>query len=63
MRREIDRACELSCDEVVIKLLNNNGKQGYSDTQIAMEADIKTPKTIVPTTMCEEKKALKERLG
>lgn len=63
MRREIDRACELSCDEGVIKSLDNAGKQSYGDTLIAMAADIKTPKTIVSTTMCEEKKALKERLG
>lgn len=62
-RREIDRSCELACDEAVIKELNNNGKQGYGDTLIAMAADTKTPKTIVSTTMCEEKKALKERLS
>nr|WP_242832484.1 M56 family metallopeptidase [Desulfosporosinus orientis] len=63
MRREIDRACELSCDEAVIKELDNNGRQGYGDTLIAVAADTKSPKTIVSTTMCEEKKALKERLS
>lgn len=62
-RREIDRACELACDEAVIKNLNNDGKQAYGDTLIAAVADRRLPKTILSTTMCEEKKALKERLG
>lgn len=63
LRREIDRSCELSCDEAVIKGLDNNGKQSYGDTLIAMAADTKTPKAIISTTMCEEKKTLKERLS
>ena len=63
VRHEIDRACELACDEAVIKNLDNNGKQSYGDTLIAVAADKKLPKTVLSTTMCEEKKALKERLG
>ena len=62
VRREIDRACELACDETVIKNLNISEKQSYGDTLIAVVADKKLPKTVVSTTMCEEKKALKERL-
>jgi beta-lactamase regulating signal transducer with metallopeptidase domain len=60
---EIDRASELACDEAVIKSLDANGKQSYGNTLIDMVADSKTSKTILSTTMCEEKKALKERLG
>jgi beta-lactamase regulating signal transducer with metallopeptidase domain len=63
VRREIDRACELACDEAVIMRFDTNGKQSYGDTLLAMAADAKTAKTIVSATMCEEKKALKERLG
>lgn len=63
VRREIDRACELACDEAVIKGLDTDSKQSYGDTLIDMAADTKKPKMIVSTTMCEEKKALKERLG
>lgn len=62
-RREIDRACELACDEAVIYGLDNEGKQNYGNTLIEMAAENKKPKMIVSTTMCEEKKTLKERLG
>ncbi len=63
MCREIDRACELACDEAVIKNLDTNEKQKYGDTLIAVVAEKKLQKTIMSTTMCEEKKALKTRLG
>lgn len=63
VRREIDRACELACDEAVIKSLDTAGKQNYGNTLIEMVADAKAPKTVLSTTMCEEKKALKERLS
>ena len=63
VRREIDRACELSCDEAVIRNLDKDGKQNYGDTLIYVAADAKTPHAVLSTTMCEEKKALKERLG
>jgi hypothetical protein len=62
VRREIDRACELACDEAVIMNLDDNGKQNYGDTLIAVVAEHKTPKTVLSTTMGEEKKVLKERL-
>ena len=63
VRREIDRACELSCDETVIRDLDTSGKQGYGDTLITVAADCGTPRAMLSTTMCEDKKALKERLG
>jgi hypothetical protein len=61
-RREIDRACELACDEAVINSLDTEGKQSYGDTLIDMAYDAKSRRIIVSTTMCEEKKTLKERL-
>lgn len=63
MQRELDRACELACDEAVIKNLDNDGKQSYGDTLITMAAETNKRKMIASTTMCEEKKSLKERLG
>ena len=63
VRREIDRACELSCDEAVIRNLDTDGKQNYGETLLYVAADSKTPHAVLSTTMCEEKKALKERLG
>ena len=63
VRRETDRACELACDESVIRNLDANCRQNYGDTLIYIATDTKTPHAIISTTMCEEKRALKERLG
>jgi beta-lactamase regulating signal transducer with metallopeptidase domain len=63
VRREIDRACELACDEAVIRGLDADGKRNYGETLLYVAADAKTPRAVLSTTMCEEKRALKERLG
>jgi beta-lactamase regulating signal transducer with metallopeptidase domain len=63
MRREIDRLCELSCDEAVISRYGVDEKQSYGDTLIAVVAEHKSPKSVLSTTMVESKQALKERLG
>ena len=62
-RREISRACELSCDEAVISNMDNHAKQNYGETLICVAGDAKTPLTVLSTTMCEEKRELKERLA
>ncbi|MCL2408904.1 MAG: leucine-rich repeat domain-containing protein [Oscillospiraceae bacterium] len=62
-RREIDRACELSCDAAVIRNMDAYGKQIYGETLISVASDRKIPLPVLSTTMCEEKRALKERLG
>jgi beta-lactamase regulating signal transducer with metallopeptidase domain len=62
-RRELDRACELACDEAVIRKLDAEGRQSYGDTLIAVAAESRMPRTVLSTTMCERKKSLKERLG
>jgi hypothetical protein len=62
-RREIDRACELACDEVVIRGMDANNKQNYGETLIAVSSNKKIPLPVLSTTMCAEKKAIKERLG
>jgi beta-lactamase regulating signal transducer with metallopeptidase domain len=51
VRREIDRVCELACDEAVIKNLNNDGKQAYGDTLIAVASEKKLPKTVLSTCL------------
>lgn len=61
VRHEISRACELACDEAVIKNLDTKGKQSYGDVLIAVVADKKT-KAPLSTTMCEDKRTLRERL-
>lgn len=62
VRREMDRACELACDESVIKRFDRNEMQNYGDTLIAVAAD-SIRKMPISITMFEGKKDLKERLG
>lgn len=58
---EISKACELACDEAVIRNLDTVGKLEYSDTLLTTAVDMK--KTIPLThSMCETKRVLKERL-
>ncbi|MCL2372752.1 MAG: hypothetical protein FWC78_05050 [Defluviitaleaceae bacterium] len=63
IRREIDRACELACDEAVIQNLDPAGKKIYGNTLISVSAATKAPRAIASAMMCEDKKNLKERLG
>ncbi|MDR1002898.1 MAG: hypothetical protein LBL82_06500 [Oscillospiraceae bacterium] len=58
--REIDRACEFSCDEAVIAKLDANGRQIYGDTLIYVAADHKLRTALA---MSESGRNLKERLG
>ncbi len=62
VKKEINRACELSCDEAVVRNLNAAEKQAYGDTLISVIAEHKLPIGVLQTTMCEEKESLKERL-
>ncbi|MCI8695960.1 MAG: hypothetical protein HFH99_04160 [Lachnospiraceae bacterium] len=62
VRREMNKACELACDESVIKRLDRKGMQQYGDTLIAVAAD-SIRKMPLSVTMFEDKKNLKERLG
>jgi len=61
-KRELDRVCELSCDEIVIRNMDTYGKQHYGETLISVAFTKKIPLPVLSTTMCEEKRALKERL-
>jgi beta-lactamase regulating signal transducer with metallopeptidase domain len=63
VKREMNRACELSCDERVIINLNTEDRQVYGETLIAVVTERKYPVGVLSTTMCEEKKTLKERLA
>ena len=62
VRREIDRACELSCDEAVIGSLTPAQKQHYGETLLSLSVKQTYPLGILATTMCEDKARLKERL-
>ncbi len=62
VRLEISKACELACDESVIKKFDNDGRQHYGDSLIMVAADT-IRKIPVSVTMFEDKKNLKERLN
>jgi len=62
IRRQINKACELACDESVIKKLSAEERQSYGDSLILVVSDQKYPKGVFHATICEEKKGLKERL-
>ncbi len=62
IRREINRACELACDEAVIAPLDAGERRRYGDTLLGLASGKRLPAGVVMTTMSEEKRALKERL-
>ncbi|KNY29930.1 M56 family metallopeptidase [Pseudobacteroides cellulosolvens] len=62
VRKEINHACELACDEAVIKSLSEKEKQDYGDTLIDVAAVGKHHIGALQATMYEEKKSLKDRL-
>ena len=62
VRREMNKACELACDESVIKKFDISEMQQYGDTLIAVAAD-SIKRIPLSITMFEDKKNLKERLG
>ena len=62
VRREISRACELSCDEAVMRTMDDAGRQHYGETLLALAAHAPRGLGSMAVTLCEEKKQLKERL-
>lgn len=63
MEREISRACELSCDEIVIKKLDAAAKRKYGDTLLdAMRTGGSYKNIPTSVTLNESKELLKERL-
>lgn len=60
---ETSRLCELSCDEEVIKKLDEKGKREYGNTLLNMaHTEKKQKSSIASVTLNEGKKLLKERL-
>ncbi len=62
VRREIGRACELACDEAVVRSLAPPARKQYGETLLLLAA--KAPMGALPlaVTLCEEKQSLEERL-
>ncbi len=63
MGREINRACELSCDEAVVWSLDEKGRRAYGDTLLRAVAPKKNSRECAATVMLGESASLlKERL-
>lgn len=62
--RELNQACELSCDETVISKLDLKEKRAYGDTLLnAIKTGRNYKNSIATVTLCESKKLLSERLS
>ena len=62
-RSELDRACELACDEKILRCMDAQEKQLYGDMLISLAADRRLPRSVVATSFAVEKRNLKERLS
>ena len=64
MAREVDRACELCCDETVIRRLDSESRREYGDTLLrALGAGGRCPTAPVSVMLHESGALLKERLA
>lgn len=64
VKNEINRNCELSCDEAVIKHLSRSGQCAYGDMLLnAINLDKTQPHPAVTITLSEDSKRIKERLS
>lgn len=64
MEREISRACELACDEAVMRGLDAGGRRAYGDTLLhAMGMGGGYRNSLASLTLNEGAELLKERLG
>lgn len=63
MGREVERACELACDEAVIRALDATGRRAYGDTLMnAIGAGGRYKDSVSAVTLYESKTLLGERL-
>ena len=62
IHREFNRACELSCDEMLLRSMDRDEKQSYGNSLLLMAAQSPLPSAVVATSFATEKRNLKERL-
>lgn len=62
IRRELDRDCELSCDERLLKSMSVQEKRSYGETLLALASDRALSRRVIATSFATEKRNLKERL-
>ena len=62
IRKELDRACELACDERLLRHMDAEEKRCYGEMLLNMAAERALPGSVVATSLAVEKRNLKERL-
>lgn len=62
IRKEIDRSCELSCDERLLAKMDHDQRKRYGETLLVLAARSAPAQTKLSTSFATEKKNLKERL-
>ena len=61
--REINRACELSCDEAMIARLDARERRAYGQTLLDAMAAGRYTEPLASVTLNEDKRLIKERIG
>ncbi len=64
LEKEVNKACELSCDEAVISILDGNARREYGDMLISfVKSNHLYKNSLASVTLTEGAEQLKERLG
>ena len=64
LEKEVNKSCELSCDEKVISVLDDKAKREYGDTLISfLKSNNLYKSSLASVTLTEGAEQLKERLG
>ena len=64
LEKEVNKSCELSCDEKVISALDDDERREYGDTLISfLKADNTYKSSLASVTLTEGAEQIKERLG
>ena len=64
LEKEVNRACELSCDEKALSLLDEKKRRGYGDTLLFFfKPDSSCKSSLTSVSLTEGAAQLKERLG
>ena len=64
LEKEVNKSCELSCDEKVLSVLDNKAKREYGDTLISfLKSNNLYKSSLASVTLTEGAEQLKERLG
>jgi beta-lactamase regulating signal transducer with metallopeptidase domain len=63
VRNEINKACELSCDEMVVRNLNKDQRKAYGNVLLKVAENKGNENDLFVPTMYRDKEILKERLS